>query len=54
MSCFSFDLFSSAKSDNRRAEQVLPMGEGWHQWEGEVMGKGGRRVNKVQKICTCV
>jgi hypothetical protein len=29
-------------------------GEGWHQWEGEVMRKGGRRVNTVQKPCTHV
>jgi hypothetical protein len=34
MSCFSFSLFSSVKSENRRAEQVLPQREGWHQGEG--------------------
>jgi hypothetical protein len=28
MSCSSFYLFSY-----RRVEQVLPRGEGWHQWE---------------------
>jgi hypothetical protein len=38
-SCFSFSLFSSAKSENRRVEHVLRRREGcWHQWEGE----GGR------------
>jgi hypothetical protein len=35
MSCFSFSLFSFAKSENRRAEQVLPSREGWYQWEGD-------------------
>jgi hypothetical protein len=57
--CF---IFSSKKSDNRRAEQVLPgagrggggRGESWHQWEGEVARKVGRRVNTVQKMCTYV
>jgi chloramphenicol O-acetyltransferase len=41
MSCFSFYLFSSTKSINRRTEQVLPRREGWHQWEGDVSGKRG-------------
>jgi hypothetical protein len=31
--------------------------EVWHWWEGEVVGKRGRRVNKVQimytHICKC-
>jgi hypothetical protein len=40
MSCFSFSLFFSAKSENSRVEQVLPSGKGWHQWEG---GSGGER-----------
>jgi hypothetical protein len=31
MSCFSFSLFSSTKSENRRKEQALPRGEGLHQ-----------------------
>jgi hypothetical protein len=30
----SFPFFSLTKSENRRAEQVLPRGEGWHPWEG--------------------
>jgi hypothetical protein len=54
MSCFSFYLFSSAKSENRRVEKALPRGEGWHQWEGKEMGKGGRGVNMVQILCTFV
>jgi hypothetical protein len=33
MPCLSFCLFSSAKSEIRRAEQVLPRGEVWKQWE---------------------
>jgi hypothetical protein len=41
MSCFSFYLFSSAKSENRKVEQVLPRRKGWHQGEG---GGGGERV----------
>jgi hypothetical protein len=31
-------FFSFLKSENRRAEQVLP--GGWHQWEGEDIRKG--------------
>jgi hypothetical protein len=38
---FLFSLFSSTKSDNNRAEQLLPSGEGWHQWEGEDGGEIG-------------
>jgi hypothetical protein len=34
---FIFPLFSTRKSENRRAEQVLPRGEGWHWGDG-----GGR------------
>jgi hypothetical protein len=30
MSCFLFYLFSSTKSENKKAKQVLPMGEDWH------------------------
>jgi hypothetical protein len=29
--CF---IFSLIKSEDRRAEQVLPRGEDWYQWEG--------------------
>jgi hypothetical protein len=46
MSCFSFYLFfffPSTKLANRRAEQVLPCGVGWHQWEG---GGDGERVKE--------
>jgi hypothetical protein len=32
--------------ENRRAEQVLGR---WSQWDGKVLGKGGRRVNVIQK-----
>jgi hypothetical protein len=39
MSCSSFSLFSPKNLDTRKAEQVLPRGEGWHQWEGEVLEK---------------
>jgi hypothetical protein len=52
MSCFSLYIFSSAKLENRKPEQVLPMGEGWHLWERGGGGKGGRRVYMVQKMCT--
>jgi hypothetical protein len=38
----SFIFFSSTKSENRRAEQVLLGGEGsWHQWEWEGEGEKG-------------
>jgi hypothetical protein len=42
---FILSLFFPTKLENRRAEQVLLRGEGWHQWEGEVLGKG---VSTVQ------
>jgi hypothetical protein len=47
-----FYLFSFTKAENGMVEQVLPRREGWHQWEGEAMGKGGRRVTLIQKMCT--
>jgi hypothetical protein len=47
-----FSLFSPTKLENMRAEQVLPRGEGWYQWEGRGDMERGRRVNIVQKICT--
>jgi hypothetical protein len=55
ISNFFFLLFSSTKLENRRAEQVLP-GEGRVGTSGrvEVVGKGGRRVNTVQKLSTHV
>jgi hypothetical protein len=39
---FLFSLFSSTKSQNRRAEQILSRGKGWHLFEVEVLGKGDR------------
>jgi hypothetical protein len=55
-SCFSLHLFSSTKSENRSAEHVLlgvggVFGTGGR---GEVVGKGGRRMNTVQIMCTHV
>jgi hypothetical protein len=41
MSTFSFYLFSFTKLENRRAEQILPRGEGWHLWEGGGNGESG-------------
>jgi hypothetical protein len=46
-----FFLFSSTKLENRMAEQVLPKQRGvGTSGSGDVVGKGGRRVNTVQKI----
>jgi hypothetical protein len=44
MSCFSFSLFFSAKSENRRAERggLAPVG-------GVRVRKGSRRVNTCKK-----
>jgi hypothetical protein len=54
-SCFlSFIFFSSTKSENRRAEQVLQGGGAGTSWRGEVAEKGGRRMNMVQIMCTHV
>jgi hypothetical protein len=38
---FIISLFSPTKSENRREEQVLPRGKGWHQWERGHFGKRG-------------
>jgi hypothetical protein len=38
---FHFLFFFPTKAENRRMEQVLPRGEGWHPWEGG--GVGDRR-----------
>jgi hypothetical protein len=54
MSCFSFSLFSSTKSENRKAEQVVPEGGGVCQWEGEMSGKGEHRAKKMcTHVCKC-
>jgi hypothetical protein len=34
------------KTENRKVKQVLS--GGWHQWEGEDVRKGCRRVNMVE------
>jgi hypothetical protein len=36
-----FSLLSSTKSENRRAEQVLPRGKGQHRWKGRGNGEKG-------------
>jgi hypothetical protein len=51
MSCFSSYLFS-AKWRIGGQNRSCPGGEGWHHWEGGGGGKGGRRMNMVQKMCT--
>jgi hypothetical protein len=49
-----FLFFSSTKSENRKAEQVLPRGVGWHQCEGEGIGEKDRRINTLEKkLYTC-
>jgi hypothetical protein len=49
---FLFLFFFFIKSDNRRAEQVCPVGRIGPSGRGEVVGEGDRRVNIVQKMCT--
>jgi hypothetical protein len=46
-SCFSFHLFSSAKLENKREEEILPREEGWHQWERG----GGRKRGYEGEYC---
>jgi hypothetical protein len=48
-------LFSSAKWENRRVEQVLPRAGVGTSGSGEVAGIGYRRVNIMQKtVYTCM
>jgi hypothetical protein len=55
---FSFYLFSyffykiGEQEGLQIGEQVLPRGTVGTTGRGEVAGKGGRRVNTVQKMCT--
>jgi hypothetical protein len=40
--------------ENKRAEQVMPGGEGWHQWEGRGNGESGQKDEysaKTMNIC---
>jgi hypothetical protein len=52
-------FFYSTKSENRRAEQILPRRRCgvWHWWEGRHGGERGRRMNMVQimytHVCKC-
>jgi hypothetical protein len=41
-----------SKTEDRKVKQVLS--EGWHQWKGEVIRKGCRRVKMVEILCTHV
>jgi hypothetical protein len=56
MLCFSFSLFSSAKSEKRR--QNRSCGVGWRHvgtsGSRQMAGKGDKRVNIMQKMCTHV
>jgi hypothetical protein len=45
MSCFFLSFFLP-KIEDRKVKQVLS--GGWHQWEGEDIRKGCRRVNMVE------
>jgi hypothetical protein len=49
MSFLIFFFLSSTKSENRRAEQVLSRGGVGTSGRREVVAKGGKRVNTVQK-----
>jgi hypothetical protein len=49
-----FFFFLPIKLESRRAEQVLRGVGGWHHWEREGGRERGRRVNRVQKMCTHV
>jgi hypothetical protein len=53
---YYFFLFSSTKSENRRAEQACRgRGRAGISRRGKVVGKGVRRVNTVQKnVYTCM
>jgi hypothetical protein len=37
------------KNSEQEVKQVLS--RGWHQWEGEDIGKGCRRMNMVEILC---
>jgi hypothetical protein len=50
----SFILFFLLKIGEQKGGISLSQLEGWHQWEREVLRKGGRRVNMDQyNVYTC-
>jgi hypothetical protein len=49
-----FSLFSSTKWENRRGNKSCPGARTGTSGSGKMMGKGGRRVNTVQTMCTHV
>jgi hypothetical protein len=55
-SCFSFHLFSFLLQNHRTEwwNKSCPVGRAGTSGRGEVLGKGGRRANTVQKMCTHV
>jgi hypothetical protein len=50
---FVLSLFSSTKSENRRAEKVLPSGEGWLQWKRGGDAERSRRQRMFTHVCKC-
>jgi hypothetical protein len=51
---FSFSLFASTKLEKGGRKKSYPEGRAGTSRKGEMFGKGGRRVNMLQKICTHV
>jgi hypothetical protein len=45
-------MYSSAKSKNKRVEQVLPRGRFGDTGRDKVVGKEGKSMNAVSKMCT--
>jgi hypothetical protein len=48
-----FFLLQNQRTEGRNGS-YLGVGGGWYQWEQEKVGKGYRRVNMVQILCTHV
>jgi hypothetical protein len=53
LSFMVFFFYKTREQEGRTGTRLVGHGY-WHQWEGEVVGKWGRRMNTVHIIYTCM